>query len=60
MSFRVYAGDDNMALGVIGVGGAGLVSVTSNEIPAEMAQMVQAALGTSGRPRARLTANTTG
>jgi len=43
-SFRVYAGDDSMALGVIGVGGAGLVSVTSNEIPAEMAQMVHAAL----------------
>lgn len=42
--FRVYAGDDNMALGVIGAGGAGLVSVASNEIPAEMAEMVQAAL----------------
>jgi 4-hydroxy-tetrahydrodipicolinate synthase len=42
--FHVYAGDDNMALGVLGVGGAGLVSVTSNEIPGEMAQMVQAAL----------------
>ncbi len=42
--FEVYAGDDNMALGVIGAGGAGLVSVASNEIPAEMAQMVRAAL----------------
>jgi len=42
--FRVYAGDDNMALGALGVGGAGLVSVTSNEIPGEMAQMVRAAL----------------
>jgi 4-hydroxy-tetrahydrodipicolinate synthase len=42
--FRIYAGDDNMVLGVIGVGGAGLVSVASNEIPAEMAQMVGAAL----------------
>ncbi|HEX3470792.1 MAG TPA: 4-hydroxy-tetrahydrodipicolinate synthase [Silvibacterium sp.] len=42
--FRVFAGDDNMALGVIGVGGAGLISVTSNEIPGEMAQMVHAAL----------------
>ncbi len=46
--FRIYAGDDNMALGVIGVGGAGLVSVASNEIPAEMAQMV------ASRPRKRL------
>jgi 4-hydroxy-tetrahydrodipicolinate synthase len=43
-SFRVYAGDDNMILGVIGAGGAGLVSVASNEIPAEMSQMVRAAL----------------
>jgi len=43
-SFRVYAGDDNMALGVIGAGGAGLVSVASNEIPGDMAEMVRAAL----------------
>jgi 4-hydroxy-tetrahydrodipicolinate synthase len=42
--FGVYAGDDNMALGVLGVGGAGLVSVASNEIPGEMAQMVHATL----------------
>jgi 4-hydroxy-tetrahydrodipicolinate synthase len=42
--FRVYAGDDNMALGILGVGGVGLVSVASNEIPAEMAEMVKAAL----------------
>jgi 4-hydroxy-tetrahydrodipicolinate synthase len=42
--FRVYAGDDNMALGVIGAGGTGLVSVASNEIPGHMAEMVRAAL----------------
>jgi 4-hydroxy-tetrahydrodipicolinate synthase len=42
--FRVYSGDDSMALGVLAVGGAGLVSVASNEIPSEMAQMVRAAL----------------
>jgi 4-hydroxy-tetrahydrodipicolinate synthase len=42
--FRVYAGDDNIALGVIAVGGAGVVSVASNEIPVEMAQMLHAAL----------------
>lgn len=42
--FRVYSGDDNMVLGVIAAGGSGLVSVASNEIPTEMAQMVQAAL----------------
>jgi 4-hydroxy-tetrahydrodipicolinate synthase len=43
--FQVYSGDDTMTLGVLGVGGAGLVSVVSNIIPAEMAEMVKAALG---------------
>ena len=43
-TFRVYAGDDNIALAVVGAGGAGLVSVASNEIPGEMAEMVRAAL----------------
>ncbi len=42
--FAVYAGDDAMALGVLGVGGAGLISVASNAIPREMAQLVHAAL----------------
>lgn len=43
-SFSVYAGDDNMALGALGVGAVGLVSVASNEIPAEMSRMIEAAL----------------
>lgn len=42
--FRVYVGDDNMALGALGAGAAGLVSVASNEIPVEMAQMIHATL----------------
>lgn len=42
--FSVYAGDDAMTLGVLGAGGAGLVSVASNVIPREMAGMVHAAL----------------
>jgi 4-hydroxy-tetrahydrodipicolinate synthase len=42
--FTVLAGDDLMALPVIALGGAGLVSVASNEIPAEMTRMVAAAL----------------
>jgi 4-hydroxy-tetrahydrodipicolinate synthase len=42
--FKVFAGDDPIALPVIAVGGAGLVSVASNEIPSEMSQMVHAAL----------------
>jgi len=41
---RVLAGDDNIALAAIAVGAAGLVSVASNEIPAEMQHMVDAAL----------------
>jgi 4-hydroxy-tetrahydrodipicolinate synthase len=44
-TFRVYSGDDMMALGILGVGGSGLISVASNLIPAEMAEMVHAALG---------------
>ena len=43
-SFRVYSGDDMMALGVAGVGGMGLISVASNLIPAEMTAMMRAAL----------------
>lgn len=42
--FKVYSGDDLMAMGVLGAGGLGLVSVVSNLIPAEMAEMVRAAL----------------
>ena len=42
--FRVFSGDDAVTLAVIGLGGAGIVSVVSNEIPAEMTRMTQAAL----------------
>jgi 4-hydroxy-tetrahydrodipicolinate synthase len=42
--FKVFSGDDAMTLPIIALGGAGLVSVASNAIPAQMAQMVQAAL----------------
>jgi 4-hydroxy-tetrahydrodipicolinate synthase len=43
-SFTVLAGDDLMALPVIALGGAGLVSVASNEIPGDMARMITAAI----------------
>ena len=33
--FKVFSGDDNLALAAIGVGAHGLISVASNEIPAE-------------------------
>ncbi len=42
--FKVFSGDDGMTLPVIALGGAGLVSVASNAIPAEMARMVGAPL----------------
>jgi len=50
--FRVYSGDDGNALEVIELGGAGLISVLSNEVPAEMADMVAAALAKNW-PKAR-------
>jgi 4-hydroxy-tetrahydrodipicolinate synthase len=42
--FRVFGGDDNLALPILSVGGAGLVSVAANAIPSEMARMITAAL----------------
>lgn len=43
-SFKVFAGDDVLALPILALGGAGLISVASNVIPAQMARMVRAAL----------------
>ena len=50
--FHVFAGDDSLALPVLALGGAGLISVASNVIPAQIAQLVQAAL-TNDWPTAR-------
>jgi len=41
--FLVLSGDDVMALPLMAVGGRGVISVASNEIPAEVAQMIEAA-----------------
>jgi 4-hydroxy-tetrahydrodipicolinate synthase len=43
-SFSVFSGDDVLTLPLLGLGGHGLISVASNQIPAEMAAMVAAAL----------------
>ena len=43
--FKIFSGDDNMALAAIGVGAHGLISVASNEVPAEIGRMVRFALG---------------
>jgi 4-hydroxy-tetrahydrodipicolinate synthase len=42
--FLVFSGDDAITLAVIGLGGVGIISVVSNEIPAEMTRMTNAAL----------------
>jgi 4-hydroxy-tetrahydrodipicolinate synthase len=42
--FLVFSGDDSLTLPVISLGGVGIISVASNEIPHEMAAMTRAAL----------------
>ena len=41
--FLVLSGDDALTLPLMAVGGRGIISVASNEIPREMVQMVEAA-----------------
>jgi len=41
--FRLMSGDDAVTLPVIALGGCGIISVASNEIPAEMAQLADTA-----------------
>jgi 4-hydroxy-tetrahydrodipicolinate synthase len=43
-SFLVFSGDDAVTLPVIALGGVGIISVASNEIPQEMAALTRAAL----------------
>jgi 4-hydroxy-tetrahydrodipicolinate synthase len=43
-TFLVFSGDDAVTLPVIALGGVGVISVASNEIPHEMAAMTRAAL----------------
>jgi len=43
-TFLVFSGDDSITLPVIALGGVGIISVASNEIPAEMVAMTRAAL----------------
>jgi 4-hydroxy-tetrahydrodipicolinate synthase len=42
--FIVLSGDDAVTIPLVALGGRGIVSVASNEIPAEMTQIAQAAL----------------
>jgi 4-hydroxy-tetrahydrodipicolinate synthase len=41
--FIVLSGDDALTLSVMAVGGRGIISVSANEVPGEMARMVEAA-----------------
>ena len=41
--FIVLSGDDAITLPLMALGGRGIISVASNEIPAEMVRMVEAA-----------------
>ena len=41
--FLVLSGDDAMALPLMAVGGRGVISVISNELPSEVARMIEAA-----------------
>ncbi len=42
--FKIFSGDDGLALAAIAVGAHGLISVASNEAPAEVTRMIRAAL----------------
>lgn len=44
-SFAVWSGNDDLTVPVIALGGQGVISVTSNVYPEEMAAMADAALG---------------
>jgi 4-hydroxy-tetrahydrodipicolinate synthase len=51
-SFLVLSGDDSVTLPLIALGGRGVISVVSNQIPAEFGQLTRAALnGDFGRAR---------
>jgi 4-hydroxy-tetrahydrodipicolinate synthase len=42
--FKIFSGDDSISLPVIAVGGVGLISVASNEAPAQMTALTRACL----------------
>jgi 4-hydroxy-tetrahydrodipicolinate synthase len=52
--FLVFSGDDAVTLPIISLGGAGIISVVSNEIPREMAEMTRAALNNDWETARRL------
>jgi 4-hydroxy-tetrahydrodipicolinate synthase len=53
-NFLVFSGDDAITLPVIALGGVGVISVASNEIPAEMGAITRAALANKWSDARRL------
>ena len=53
-NFLVFSGDDAVTLPVISLGGVGVISVASNEIPREMAELTRAALSNDWATARRL------
>ncbi len=52
--FAVLSGDDAVTLPLIALGGVGIISVASNEIPREMAEMTRAALSSDWETARRI------
>ena len=52
--FLVFSGDDAFTLPVIALGGVGIISVASNEIPREMTEMTRAALNNDWQTARRI------
>ena len=57
-SFLVLSGDDAVTLPLIALGGVGIISVVSNQIPREMAEMTRAALANDWTTARSCIANT--
>src|SRR5919201_851 len=52
--FLVFSGDESVTLPVFALGGVGIISVVSNEIPREMSEMTRAALDNDWETARRL------
>jgi 4-hydroxy-tetrahydrodipicolinate synthase len=53
-TFKIFSGDDSIALPVIAIGGVGLISVASNEAPAQMTALTRACLANNWDEARRL------
>jgi 4-hydroxy-tetrahydrodipicolinate synthase len=52
--FKIFSGDDSVTLPVVSLGGAGLISVASNEAPAQMGALTRAGLSNNWDEARRL------